>query len=136
MANTVIQPVALTTFISQVNHIMQRAQTGANGEVTDQPRGPDRWDEMVNRIVSLGKLKKTGTGWEPKRPRPCSSTVPWNCRSRSANMVSGLLLGVGFIMVAFTERKRGLHDIIAGTCVIKDSIVERWRHTAQSTLTK
>ena len=26
---------------------------------------------------------------------------------------------IGFIMVAFTDRKRGLHDMIAGTLVIK-----------------
>jgi uncharacterized RDD family membrane protein YckC len=36
-----------------------------------------------------------------------------------ALVLSGLLFGIGFIMVAFTERKRGLHDMIAGTCVMK-----------------
>jgi uncharacterized RDD family membrane protein YckC len=35
-----------------------------------------------------------------------------------AKIVSGLLLLVGFLMVAFTERKRGLHDMMAGTVVI------------------
>ena len=34
-------------------------------------------------------------------------------------ILSGLLLGIGYIMIAFTERKRGLHDMIAGTCVVK-----------------
>jgi uncharacterized RDD family membrane protein YckC len=28
-------------------------------------------------------------------------------------------LCIGFIMIAFTDRKRGLHDMIAGTLVIK-----------------
>jgi uncharacterized RDD family membrane protein YckC len=37
-----------------------------------------------------------------------------------AKIVSALLLLVGFVMVAFTERKRGLHDMIAGTLVVKD----------------
>ena len=37
-----------------------------------------------------------------------------------AKIVSGLLLLVGFLMVAFTERKRGLHDMLAGTVVAKD----------------
>jgi len=32
-------------------------------------------------------------------------------------IVSGLLLCIGFIMVGFTERKQGLHDIMAGTLV-------------------
>lgn len=36
-----------------------------------------------------------------------------------AKFVSALILLIGFIMVAFTDRKRGLHDMIAGTLVIK-----------------
>lgn len=35
------------------------------------------------------------------------------------SILSGLLLGIGYLMVAFTERKQGLHDIIAGTLVWK-----------------
>ncbi len=34
-----------------------------------------------------------------------------------AKIVSGLLLCFGFIMVGFTERKQGLHDMLAGTLV-------------------
>jgi pSer/pThr/pTyr-binding forkhead associated (FHA) protein/uncharacterized RDD family membrane protein YckC len=34
-------------------------------------------------------------------------------------MASGMILGVGFIMVAFIEGHKGLHDMIAGTRVIK-----------------
>ena len=30
-----------------------------------------------------------------------------------------MILLIGFIMVAFTERKQGLHDIIASTLVVK-----------------
>jgi uncharacterized RDD family membrane protein YckC len=36
-----------------------------------------------------------------------------------AKFISALILGIGFIMVAFTERKRGLHDMIANTLVVK-----------------
>lgn len=36
-----------------------------------------------------------------------------------AKILSGLILLIGFIMVAFTERKQGLHDMIAGTLVVK-----------------
>ena len=32
---------------------------------------------------------------------------------------SGLILGIGFLMIAFTEKKQGLHDIIAGCLVVK-----------------
>jgi uncharacterized RDD family membrane protein YckC len=34
-------------------------------------------------------------------------------------VLSALIFGAGFIMAAFTERKRGLHDMIAGTYVVK-----------------
>jgi uncharacterized RDD family membrane protein YckC len=35
-----------------------------------------------------------------------------------AKILSGLVLLIGYIMVAFTERKQGLHDMIAGTLVV------------------
>ena len=33
--------------------------------------------------------------------------------------LSTLTLGIGYLMAAFAERKRALHDMIAGTCVVK-----------------
>ncbi|TMG03091.1 MAG: RDD family protein [Chloroflexi bacterium] len=33
--------------------------------------------------------------------------------------LSGLILGIGYLMIAFSAEKRGLHDNIAGTVVIK-----------------
>lgn len=36
-----------------------------------------------------------------------------------AKIISALILLIGFIMVAFTEKKQGLHDMIAGTLVVK-----------------
>ncbi len=36
-----------------------------------------------------------------------------------AKYLSAAILGIGYLMVAFTERKQGLHDIIAGTLVQK-----------------
>ncbi len=33
--------------------------------------------------------------------------------------VSFFLLGLGFVMIAFDRNKRGFHDFIAGTCVIR-----------------
>lgn len=37
-----------------------------------------------------------------------------------AKFVSTIILCIGFLMIAFTDRKRGLHDMIAGTLVIKN----------------
>ncbi|WNL46130.1 RDD family protein [Dyella sp. BiH032] len=35
-----------------------------------------------------------------------------------AKLLSGLILMIGYVMVAFTQRKQGLHDIIASTLVL------------------
>lgn len=37
-----------------------------------------------------------------------------------AKIPSALILYIGFLMVAWTKRKRGLHDMIAGTLVVTD----------------
>ncbi|HYM85565.1 MAG TPA: RDD family protein [Pseudoxanthomonas sp.] len=42
-----------------------------------------------------------------------------------ASILSGLILGIGFVMAAFTERKQGLHDMICDTLV-----VDKWAYTA------
>jgi hypothetical protein len=39
--------------------------------------------------------------------------------------LDGLTLGIGYLMVAFTAKKRGLHDIIADTVVIYDPARKR-----------
>jgi uncharacterized RDD family membrane protein YckC len=36
-----------------------------------------------------------------------------------AKILSAIILMIGFIMIGFTDKKRGLHDMIAGTLVIK-----------------
>ena len=38
-----------------------------------------------------------------------------------SKIISFLLFGFGFIMVAFTEKNRGLHDIIAETLVVQNT---------------
>lgn len=44
-------------------------------------------------------------------------TLPRAIGRYFAKILSALILLIGFIMVAFTERKQGLHDILAGTLV-------------------
>jgi len=36
-----------------------------------------------------------------------------------AQILSGMICFIGFIMVAFTEKKQGLHDMLAGTLVLR-----------------
>lgn len=37
-----------------------------------------------------------------------------------ASYISAIILLIGFIMIAFTQRKQGLHDIMADTLVVHD----------------
>lgn len=37
----------------------------------------------------------------------------------ACKIISGMILFVGYIMAGFTEKKQGLHDMIAGTLVVK-----------------
>jgi uncharacterized RDD family membrane protein YckC len=37
-----------------------------------------------------------------------------------AKILSSIILGIGFLMIAFTEKKQGLHDEIAGCLVVKE----------------
>ena len=39
-----------------------------------------------------------------------------------SKLVSLVILGIGFLMVAFTEKKQGLHDKMAGTLVLRPGI--------------
>ncbi len=34
-------------------------------------------------------------------------------------IISGLILGIGYLMIAFNRQKRGLHDYLAGTVVVR-----------------
>lgn len=38
-----------------------------------------------------------------------------------SKILSILILFIGFVMVAFTEKKQGLHDKMAGTFVVKNA---------------
>ncbi len=40
-------------------------------------------------------------------------------REVPGKFLSGILLGIGYLMVAFDDQKQGLHDRIADTYVIK-----------------
>ena len=40
-------------------------------------------------------------------------------RETVGKFASGIILGIGYLMIAFDERKQGLHDKIAGSYVIK-----------------
>lgn len=67
--------------------------------------------------TSPGK-KTLGLAIEGTTPNPGGGIGFLRAVIRAAGyLVSGLALGIGFLMIAFTAEKRGLHDRIAGTWV-------------------
>ena len=62
--------------------------------------------------ATTGTLK---TMWEGAYPAKGATGQPYDPMRKQG----AIILGIGFLMVGWTDRKRGLHDMIAGTLVIK-----------------
>jgi len=60
--------------------------------------------------LALGVVVTDGTGNRVSFGRATGRFV--------AKIISGLILCIGYLMIAFTERKQGLHDMIADTLVV------------------
>jgi uncharacterized RDD family membrane protein YckC len=58
-------------------------------------------------VVTASNKPGTGIGWGPAIVRGLGYVA------------SSAIFGVGFLLVAFTSQKQGLHDLIAGTRVLK-----------------
>lgn len=41
-----------------------------------------------------------------------------------AEFLSAILLGIGYLMVVFTRRRQGLHDMMAGTLVVRQEYID------------
>jgi uncharacterized RDD family membrane protein YckC len=74
----------------------------------------EAWMESSSRQATLGKMvfNMKVTDLEGNRISFARATG-----RHFAKYLSGLILGIGYIMVGFTERKQGLHDMIVGTRV-------------------
>jgi uncharacterized RDD family membrane protein YckC len=72
--------------------------------------------ESSSRQATLGKmaLGLKVTDLQGVRISPGTALVRY-----LAKFLSAIILLIGFLMVAFTARKQGLHDIIAKTLVVK-----------------
>ena len=79
---------------------------------------------VAQRILGLRVVDGTGAG----------ITFLRGLQRVGGMLVAALPAGIGFLMAAWTERKRGLHDMLAGTCVVKDSAVDRWFGAARESL--
>jgi len=51
--------------------------------------------------------------------------IPYAILRYLGKIVSTIIIGIGYLMIAWDKRKQGLHDKIAGTFVLKEPGVER-----------
>ncbi|QWP77178.1 RDD family protein [Lysobacter sp. K5869] len=82
--------------------------------------------ESSSMQATLGKLAVgiKAVGADGERLSRGRALARW-----ASSFVSYATFGVGYLMVAFTDRKRGLHDLVART-----QVVDRWAYTARSDL--
>jgi uncharacterized RDD family membrane protein YckC len=75
----------------------------------------EAWMQSSEWQATVGKraLNLVVTGTDGKRITFARATG-----RHFAKWISAILLGLGFIMAAFTEKKQGLHDLIAETLVV------------------
>lgn len=73
------------------------------------------YQESSDKQATLGKqaMGIVVTDLEGKRIDFIKATIRY-----FSKIISSLILLIGYIMAAFTERKQALHDIIAGTLVL------------------
>lgn len=73
------------------------------------------YQESSDKQATLGKqaMGIVVTDLEGKRIDFIKATIRY-----FSKIISALILLIGYIMAAFTERKQALHDIIAGTLVL------------------
>jgi uncharacterized RDD family membrane protein YckC len=79
--------------------------------------------QIAYSTIAVGKWGKTvgKAALGLKVVKPDGTRVScWRAFGRSlAYQLNGFTLGLSFLMIAFTSKKRGLHDYIADTVVIK-----------------
>lgn len=55
-------------------------------------------------------------------------TFTQSCVRSFMQFISGLVICLGYISIAFNKRKQGWHDSVAGTVVVKDSFIDQILH--------
>ena len=115
---------------SQYQQNMQMAMSGNINALNSQPQTSLKWEllfEMAVLIITVLFWKKWRGATPGKRfvhikivdAKTFKDIDNKQAITRSFGyIVSTLILLIGFIMVAFRNDKRGLHDLLAGTSVV------------------
>lgn len=115
---------------SQYLQNLKMAMSGNSNALNNLPKTDKTW-EMINLIITITitmifwkKYKGATPGKKFCKIRIVDAQTFKEVNNQQAltriigMFVSIFTLGIGFIMVAFRDDKRGLHDLLAGTVVI------------------
>ena len=103
----------------------------AGGDVSDPASGPSLLLNLISVVLGVAYFAgMESSEWQATVGKKAMGLVVTDTNGNRisflralgryfSKILSGLILGIGYIMVAFTERKQGLHDMIASTLVVK-----------------
>ncbi len=103
----------------------------AGGDVSDPNAGPSLLLNLISVVLGVAYFAgMESSEWQATVGKKAMGLVVTDTNGNRisflralgryfSKVLSGLILGIGYIMVAFTERKQGLHDMIASTLVVK-----------------
>ena len=96
--------------------------TVADGNITKATAAYYAWFHASHSMATPGKM---AVGIKVVRLSGERISLARGIGRYFATILSGLILGIGFLMAAFTDRKQALHDMICDTLV-----VDKWAFTA------
>ena len=77
------------------------------------------YEPVMNSSVYQGTLGKLAVGIKVTDLNGQRISFARSLGRYFSKILSGLLLYIGYLMIAFDSKKRGLHDKMAGTFVVK-----------------
>ena len=104
---------------------------GGAGDLSDPASGPSLLLNLISLVLGVAYFAGLESSqWQATVGKKAMGLVVTDTNGNRisflralgryfSKILSGFILGIGYIMVAFTERKQGLHDMIASTLVVK-----------------
>lgn len=124
--------VVLMAMVGAVIGLVFGGVVGASGgDMSDPAGGPSMFLNLISLIIGIAYFAgMESSNWQATVGKKAMGLIVTDTDGNKitflralgryfAKILSGLILFIGYIMIAFTERKQGLHDMIASTLVMK-----------------
>src|SRR5260221_678202 len=100
---------------------LARASKNQTWKAILRPMSPTVFCSRCGQAIDAGERFCRHCGQPQPSAAPSASAAAPALGRFFAKYISSLTLGIGFIRAGFTERKQGLHDMIAGTLVVRSN---------------